>query len=263
MPHAASKTIITPASPLDDESVTPTSSPESSAAAHGLPLADCNCVRTRHTHGDYISYKHHRCRCEECTTANTIYCRSGRVRRKRIAKVPAGLARDRVRELQALGLLLVDISEMCGLGPKGLDNLMYGKDGRPLAQIYATTLAALKAIDSRAIREHQPPDTRQVDSTSARLQIQSLHAAGWTAREIARHAGVSPSALSYILIGRDVREAIRQRIDAAYIELRDMEPPQGTKAERANMTTALNKAAAHGWTTDSVHDLEYPAIRAA
>ena len=165
--------------------------------------------------------------------------------------------------MQALGLRLVDISEMCNLGPKGLDNLMYGKDGVAHNWIYASTLEALKAIDSRAIREHQPPGTRQVDSTTARLQIQSLHAAGWTAREIARHAGVSPSVLSYVLIGRDVRESIRQLLDAAYGELRHMAPPQSTKAERANMTTALNKAAAHGWTTDTVHDLEYPVIRAA
>lgn len=263
MPHAASSPKSSPTPRRVDENEAPAHSPEIAAASPGPPLAECACVRTRHRHGDYISYKYHRCRCPECTDANTAYCRKGRAHRKRVEMVDPGPARARVRQLQASGLILDDIAHLCGLAPGGLDHLMYGNKGRPLTRIVATTMTALMAISYREILDYQPPGTRNVDSSSARLQVQALHAFGWTAKAIALRAGASPSAISMLLTGRAIREDLRLRIDAVYRELHGVEAPRTTRAERVGATMATLKAEANGWTTDAAYDAEYAMLRAA
>jgi BarA-like signal transduction histidine kinase len=217
----------------------------------------CDCVRVKHEHGNYATYKYHRCRCPECTEANAEYCRQTRVHRKRIPMADAAAARERVRELQKAGLLVTDIATLCGLRSDGLDFLMYGCKGRKATRILATTMKALQAISYRDIISLELPGTRRVDGDTARRQVQALHAHGWTASVLASRTGASRSSMSMLLSGHGIREDLRARIDAIYNELHGTEAPVTTRAERARSTIAKAKASANGWTTDIVHDPEY------
>lgn len=237
-------------------------------AAHALsaPTAEarasvCDCVRTNHQHGNYITYSYHRCRCPQCTAANAEYCRQSRVHRKRLRPmVAAGPARVRVMELLSAGLILDDIATLCGLKPGGLDNLMYGHKGRGATQIQATTMTALAAISYRDVLSFEVPGARAVDGGTARLQIQALHAHGWTASVLAARIGASRTSMSMLLSGHGIREDLRVRIDAIYRELHGTEAPADTMADRKRRTVAKAKAAANGWTTDMVHDPEYAGL---
>jgi hypothetical protein len=248
---------------FDAESMILPSITELTAKGWGPPTAPdgaasiCDCVRTKHEHGHYITYKYHRCRCPECTEANTEYCRQTRLHRKRIPMADATAARERVAELRTAGLLVTDIATLCGLSPDGLDFLIYGHKGRKAIKILATTMNALQAISYRDILSLELPGTRRVDGAMARRQVQALHAYGWTASVLASRIGASRSSMSMLLSGHGIREDLRVRIDAIYGELHRTEAPVSTSAERARSTVAKAKASANGWTTDIVHDAEY------
>lgn len=230
---------------------------------NGLPICDCKRARKQHEHGERGMYTYHRCRCAPCTHANTEYDRQAKAHKKRVPKADAGLARKRIGELRAAGLLMSEIAEMCGVNAKVLDYTLYGRNGRKPATVLATTLNALNAIRHKDIATLEVPPGRRISGDSARRQVQALHCFGWSPSTIAARTGATPSTISNLLSGAGIVEGLRVRIDQLYQELHGVEAPTDTAKQKRKATRARGRAAVNGWTPDTANNLEYAFYRAA
>lgn len=236
-----------------------TSMPSSPSASVPADLPICNCKRAakRHEHGEYGTYKYHRCRCAPCTAANTEYDRLAKRHRKRREMVDADLVRARVVRLREAGLTVVDMATLSGVSPKVLNYAINGSGGRKPKLVQASTFRALNAIGFKEISGLELPTGRQVDGDAPRRQVQSLYSLGWPPVIIAQRTGSSRHTIKGLLAGGNVRESLRIAIDELYNEVQGTSPVLTTPSERAGSTAARNRALANGWTADTATDHEY------
>jgi AraC-like DNA-binding protein len=220
-----------------------------------LPV--CDCPRAIHDHGTRDMYSYHRCRCIPCQKANRDYARSTARLTRRHQWVKAEPARRRVMMLREAGLSIKAIAELCDVYPSQLQFLIRGPQGRVVQRVYASTLAALNAISYSDVAAVEMPAGTYVDASSARRQLQSLTAAGWTMAAVARHTGINPCTLVGIMNGSNTREGIRVRIESAHLELHPEAPPAGTRYERSASGAARARAVANGWTVYEDEDFAY------
>ncbi|WP_139187278.1 hypothetical protein [Pseudarthrobacter chlorophenolicus] len=233
--------------------------PSSPCATAPTALAICNCkrARKRHEHGEYGTYKYHRCRCAPCKWANAEYNRLAKQHRSRREMVDADLVRARVAKLREAGITVLEMAELCAMSPKVLNYAVNGRGGRKPKKVQASTFRALNAIGFKDIASLDRPGGRPVNGDVSRSQVQSLYSFGWPSSMIAQRIGVSRHSIKALLAGQNITEAARAAIDSFYAEVRGTEPVLSTPSERAASTAARNRAIANGWTADTATDHEY------
>lgn len=199
-------------------------------------------------------YGYHRCRCLPCMNANRAYYRSTSHLTSKHRWVEAELVRERITELRQAGLPMTAIAEMTGISESNLHGIFRGPGGRIPTRVRTSTLDALNAIRSRDIINRELTDDTRIDGSVLRLQIQSLHATGWSTRELADTSDVSIKTFDRLMRGLNTTEIMRRKIDRIYQERAFTPAPQETDLQKTRAERALTKAAANGWTPGMAED---------
>jgi hypothetical protein len=163
-----------------------------------------------------------KCPCEICRAANTAAQRRWRRQRAygRVFLVDAEPVRAHVKTLQAFGLGANRIAALAQVNPAVVRSLLYGASQRV-----------------------QP--SRQVLVANAE-KLQALAAIGWSQPLLARKLGIEPSnfrLMNAVLVRGRTARAVKQ----LYEQLWNSQPPAQTPTQRAAITIAKKRAAAHGW----------------
>ncbi len=220
------------------------------AAVDKAPKA-CTHKRARHVHGTHACYVLDRCRCPDCTAANTAYERN-RARQHAYGRfthmVDAQPVRDHIEHLKANGLGLRTIAARAGLSESTLGKLVYGspRDGHKkshrVKRVTAEKVLAVQAtIDTLA-------GGALVPGVGTRRRLQALIAVGWSQAKLAREIGYTVRNFCALLHSdRDVVAATHRKVAALYDRLWDKQPPHETRGDKGARTRSLRYAQAHGW----------------
>lgn len=212
---------------------------------------DCTCPVARHEHGTAVAYTADRCRCADCTAANSA---AADHRRRQIAYgrwAPVGFvdaepARRHVQALRAAGLGIGSIATASGVSFSSINRLIYGeKGGRPSAQIRPSRATALLAVraDWRTL-----PDGARVDAVGTVRRLQALACLGWTQPRLARELGSTAQHAAYLFQpGGLVTAATARTVARLYDRLWDVTPTPADRWEAGGITRSRTRAAASGW----------------
>ncbi|HET7397655.1 MAG TPA: hypothetical protein VFJ94_03945 [Intrasporangium sp.] len=210
----------------------------------------CHHKRTHHQHGTHACYVLDRCRCPECTAANTAYERQ-RSRLHAYGRfgntwVDAAPVREHVQSLQAAGLGLKQIVAASGYSHGAMTKLMYGSQNTPptkrIRAEHAQAILAVRAtIDTLA-------GGATLDGTGTRRRLQALMAIGWSQSKLARHLGYEVRNFCMLIHGeRDVTAKTARAARDLYDQLWDAQPPRATTGDKGAYTRSLRYAHARGW----------------
>ncbi|MER7070950.1 hypothetical protein [Terrabacter sp. NPDC000476] len=210
----------------------------------------CQHKHAHHEHGTHACYVLDRCRCADCTSANTAYERKrgrlhayGRFGQK---WVDAGPAREHVLELGRQGLGLKKIVALSGYSQGAMTKLVYGNGSRPptrrILRVHAEAILAVRAdITTLA-------GGAVLDGTGTRRRLRALMALGWSQSKLARRMGYEVRNFCVLINGdRDVTAKTARSVRAIYDELWNTQPPQATRGDKGAYTRSLRYAAERSW----------------
>ncbi len=215
------------------------------------PTRDCEHPGHPHQHGTRVAYVKDRCRCTDCTAANTAASRlivkaetfgrwapyvDAQPVRDHIALLrSAGIGYDRIASLA--GTSSSHIREIAGTAPRS--------GNRPAIQRIRPELAHRIMAITASTANCSPHS--QLDATGTRRRLQALVAAGWSIDLLAQHLGRTPANLQRTLSGATVTARTAVLIDQLHARLWDVRPPLATDADRASTAAARAEAARNGW----------------
>lgn len=238
--------------------------------AQGRVRRDCPHPRARHVHGTRVAYVRDRCRCTDCTAANTAAGRAvhraqtfGRWR----PFVDAAPVRKHIRALRAAGIGVEQIAILAGISTSHVRDLGHpGRDGEPrIRRVRPETAQRILRIRidqaDRAPRSH-------VDATGTRRRLQALIAVGWPHGELAARLRRGSASLRRSMLSDSVTAQTAQDVSALYEQMWNLRPPQSTDDQRAVAQAARAFGADRGWLPplawddidtdlDPRHDTEY------
>src|SRR5687767_320515 len=178
---------------------------------------ECTHPHARHQHGTRAAYVQDRCRCTDCTAANTTASRT--VTRERIygrwqPYVDAGPVREHIAALRAAGVGVERIAHLADISVSHIRELaQHGRANSPGTQRVrpstATRVLRIRIDGSRA------PHSR-VDATGTRRRLQALIATGWPTDLLADQLGRRPNSLRRSLIGESVTSRTARDIAGLY-----------------------------------------------
>ena len=177
---------------------------------------DCRHVRVEHAHGTRAAYVADRCRCLDCTAANT---RAEAARRRASCYgrwapwVPADPVRRHVRQLTAAGMGLRRIAQLSGVGYSTLCRLLRDEPAadRPASRrVRSGTAQAVLSVPATV----GPAPGARIDATGTHRRLQALMALGWSSAELARRLGRSDASLRRCLTQRNVTAATATAVHA-------------------------------------------------
>jgi DNA-binding NarL/FixJ family response regulator len=182
--------------------------------AQGRVRRDCTHPRARHVHGTRVAYVKDRCRCTDCTAANTA----------------AGRA---VHRAQILGRWrpFVDAAPV--------------RDGNPGIQRVRPETAQ-QVLRIRIDQANRAPRSH-VGATGTHRRLQALIAVGWPHDELAARLGRSSTGLRRSMLSDSVTAQTARDVSALYEQLWNLHPPQSTDDQRAASDAARALAAERGW----------------
>ncbi len=208
---------------------------------------ECTHPQARHRHGTRAAYVKDRCRCTDCTAANTAISRTAT--RERIygrwrPYVDAGPVREHIATLRAAGIGVERIAQLAGLSVSHIRQLAkFGRGDSPTTQRVRPSTAARVlgiGITNRAPRS-------RVDATGTRRRLQALIAIGWAPVLLAAELGRRPNSLHRSMTGPSVSARTAHEVVSVYERLWNATPPLATSEQRATADAALAHAAAQGW----------------
>jgi AraC-like DNA-binding protein len=219
------------------------------ARADSGPKRDCRHPRAKHQHGTRAAYVRDRCRCPECTIANTAA--SNQMHRERTfgrwePYVDATQARQHIQMLRDVGIGVDQIAKLAGLSSSHLRGLIYpsGRGKPPFQKVRRETAERILAVPaddtSRAANSH-------VDATGTRRRLQALVAVGWAQAWLARELCRSPANLRRSMTSESVTARTAQLVNDMYERLWDAPPPRQTIAQRNASDAARAHATQHRW----------------
>jgi hypothetical protein len=139
------------------------------------------------THGTYVAYVCHKCRCDECRKANNEYAvkLARRNAYGRSTLVDAEPVRERVNHLMRHGMNGHEIMRAAGVSHHTMQNLMraHWRTGKPVKRIKRETADAIMAVRKHSLR----PGTyvTRLDAVPLVLDLMSLgYSAAWITREL-------------------------------------------------------------------------------
>ena len=209
---------------------------------------ECTHPQARHRHGTRAAYVKDRCRCPDCTAANTAASRTAT--RERIygcwqPYVDACPVREHIAALRAAGIGVERIAQLAGLSTSHIRQLAeHGGDAPTTQRVRPSTAARVLSVGidnvSRAPRS-------RVDATGTSRRLRALVALGWPTELLADQLGRRPNSLHRSMTGQSVTVRTAQEIANLYERLWNTRPPQATSAQRAAASAARAHAAAQGW----------------
>jgi hypothetical protein len=210
---------------------------------------DCTHPRARHVHGTRAAYVKDRCRCTDCTAANTAAGRAvhraqtfGRWR----PFVDAAPMREHIRALRAAGIGVEQIAMLAGISTSHVRELAgTGRDGNPGIQRVRPETAH-RVLRIRIDQANRAPRSHVV-ATGTRRRLQALIAVGWPHDELAAGLGRSSAGLRRSMLSDSVTAQTAQDVRALYEQLWNLCPPQSTDDQRAAADAARTFAAERGW----------------
>jgi hypothetical protein len=210
---------------------------------------ECTHPQARHQHGTRTAYVKDRCRCTDCTAANTAASRT--VTRARIygrwqPYVDAGPVREHIAALRAAGIGVERIAQLAGLSVSHIRELAdHGRGGSPGTQrVRPSTATRILAI---AIDDAHRAQHSRVDATGTRRRLQALIAIGWPTELLAAQLGRRPNSLCRSMTGESVTARTAHDVATLFEQLWNNRPPRTTSEQRAAADAARVHAAARGW----------------
>jgi hypothetical protein len=200
-------------------------------------------------HGTRAAYVKDRCRCTDCTAANTAAGRAvhraqafGRWR----PFVDAAPVREHIRALRASGIGVEQIAMLTDISTSHVRELAEpGRDGNPgVRRVRPET--AHQVLRIRVDQANRAPRSHVV-ATGTRRRLQALIAVGWPHDELATRLGRSSAGLRRSMLSDSVTVQTAQDVSALYEQLWNRRPPLSTDAQRASADAARVFAAERGW----------------
>ncbi len=210
---------------------------------------ECTHSQTRHQHGTRAAYVKDRCRCPECTAANTVASRTAN--RERIygrwhPYVDAGPVREHIAVLRAAGIGAERIAELAGLSVSHIRQLAEHGHGHspPTHRVRPST--AMRVMSIGIDDASRAPHSR-VDATGTRRRLQALITIGWSAELLAHLLGRRPNSLHRSMTGTSVTARTANEVATLYQRLWNSSPPLTTDEQQSAADAARAHAAEHGW----------------
>jgi AraC-like DNA-binding protein len=210
---------------------------------------DCTHPHARHVHGTRVAYVKDRCRCADCTAANTATGRAvhraqtfGRWR----PFVDAAPVRDHIRALRVAGIGVEQIAMLAGISTSHVRELAGPghKDNPGIRRVRPET--AQRVLRIRVDQANRAPRS-YVGATGTRRRLQALIAVGWPRDELAARLGRSSASLRRTMLSGSVTAQTAQDVSALFGQLWNLRHPQSTCDERAAAEAARAFAAERGW----------------
>ncbi|RZU31034.1 hypothetical protein BKA19_0678 [Blastococcus saxobsidens] len=200
-------------------------------------------------HGTRVAYVKDRCRCTDCTAANTAAGRAvhraqtfGRWR----PFVDAAPVREHLRALRAAGIGVEQIAMLAGISTSHVRELADpGRDGDPgIRRVRPET--AHQVLRIRVDQANRAPRSH-IGATGTRRRLQALIAVGWPHDELATRLARSSASLRRSMQSASVTAQTAQHVNDLYEQLWNLRPPQSTDDQRAAADAARAFAAERGW----------------
>jgi hypothetical protein len=210
---------------------------------------ECTHPQARHQHGTRAAYVRDRCRCTDCTAANTAASRTAT--RERIYDrwqpyVDATPVRDHIAALRAAGIGVERIAQLAGLSVSHIRQLAeHHHRGSPAThRVRPSTAAHVLRV---GIENTNWAPSSRVDATSTRRRLQALIAIGWAPQLLAAELGRRPNSLLRSMTSPSVTARTAHQVVSLYEQLWNATPPQATSEQRAAAEAARARAAAQDW----------------
>ena len=217
----------------------------------------CHHKQTEHVHGTHACYVLDRCRCTDCSAANTSYERA-RAKAHAYGRfthwVDAQPVREHVTQLQAQGMgLKTIVAATNGAFSQGaMTRLMYGRlaseshrQEGPTRRIRRDHADALLAV--RATLTTLAPGAR-ASGVGTRRRLQALMAIGWSQTKLAAEIGMEVRNFNHLVHGkRDTTAGTAIAVREVYDRLWNATPRTDARSHKAAHTRAARYAAAQGW----------------
>jgi hypothetical protein len=210
---------------------------------------ECTHPQARHQHGTRAAYVRDRCRCTDCTAANTAASRTAT--RERIygqwhPYVDAGPVREHIAALRAAGIGVERIAKLAGLSVSHIRQLADDGCGASRTTRRVRPSTATRVLGIGLDQASRAPSSR-VDPTGTRRRLQALIAIGWPVQLLADHLSRRPNSLHRSMTGRSVTARTAQDVASLYQRLWNARPPRATSEQCAAADAARAHAAAQGW----------------
>lgn len=210
---------------------------------------ECTHRQARHQHGTRAAYVKDRCRCSDCTAANTAASRTAtraRIYGRWQPYVDAGPVREHIAALRAAGIGVERIAQLAGLSASHIRELAQrGHDDTPGTQ--RVRPATAKSVLSIGLIDASRAPCSRVDATGTRRRLQALTAIGWSVELLGAQLGRRPNSLSRSMTGNSVTARTAHAVATLYERLCNTTPPRMTSEQRAAAHAARAHAAARGW----------------
>ncbi|MGY5884761.1 helix-turn-helix domain containing protein [Modestobacter lacusdianchii] len=212
-------------------------------------LRECPHPQARHQHGTRAAYVRDRCRCTDCTAANTAGSRS--VTRERLygrwhPYVDVGPVREHIAALRAAGIGVERIARLAGISVSHIRELAQNGRGDSSGTQRVRPNTATRVLRIGIDDASRAPRSR-VDATGTRRRLRALIAVGWPAELLAAQLSRRPSSLSRSVTGESVTARTAHDVAALYERLWNARPPGATDEQRAAADAARAHAAERGW----------------
>jgi hypothetical protein len=201
------------------------------------------CTETR------VAYVKDRCRCSDCTAANTAAGRAvhrAQIFGRRRPFVDSAPVRKHIRALRAAGIGVEQIAMLAGISTSHVRELGHHvRDGRPgVRRVRPET--AHQVLRIRVDQANRAPRSLVI-ATGTRRRLQALIAVGWPHDQLAARLGRSSAGLRRSMLSDSVTAQTAQDVSALYEQLWNLRPPQSTDDQRAAADAARAFAAERGW----------------
>ncbi len=210
---------------------------------------DCTHPQARHRHGTRAAYVRDRCRCTDCTAANTAVSRTAT--RERIygrwhPYVDAGPVREHIAALRAAGIGVERIAHLAGISVSHIRELAKHDRGDSTTTQRVRPSTAARVLSVGIDNVSRAPRSR-VNATGTRRRLQALIATGWAPALLAAELGRRRNSLHRSMTGRSVTARTAREVASLYERLWNTPPPQATSAQCAAAHAAQAHAATQGW----------------
>jgi hypothetical protein len=234
----------------------PVNAPGGGPGNQARPQRECSHERSPHRHGTRVAYVKDRCRCPDCTAANTAASRT-RYRQQAIGHwqpfTDAGVVREHLTALRAAGIGVQRIAELTGLS---LSHVRILADTRLDAS--ATTKRVRPDTVDRILAIPVSAATRAPRSQVAALgtvrRLQALARLGWSLESLADLLGRRPASLRRSMAGDTVTAETARSVADLYARLEAKRPPQLTAEQRAAADAVRQEATERGWLSPMAWD---------
>jgi hypothetical protein len=190
-----------------------------------------------------------RCRCTDCTAANTAASRTASRERSYGRWQPFVDARpvgDHIAALRAAGIGVERIASLAGISVSHIRELAEGgpTESTVTGRVRPRTAARILRI---GIDDANRAAHSRVDATGTRRRLQALIAIGWAPELLADQLGRRPNSLTRSMPSASITARTAQDVAVLYERLSNAPPPRVNGEQRAAADAVRTRAAAQAW----------------